>query len=178
MAETAAVVLETSRLMLRAMQAADIDDLLLIFSDPRVMVAFDSELFDRPQMAQWLQRNLDHQARYGYGLFSVIFKADRTLIGDCGLEMMDMDHVQVAELGYDFRSDYWNQGLATEAAAAVRDYAFQTLGLSHLISLIRVGNRASQRVAEKIGMQLIAEFMRYGHQYWKYALERDAGGDT
>ncbi len=176
MAEIAETFLETPRLVLRAMRATDIDGLLLIFSDPRVMAAFDGQLFDRPQMAQWLRRNLDHQARYGYGLFSVILKADQILVGDCGLEMMEVDHMQVAELGYDFRSDYWNQGLATEAAGAVRDYAFQTLGLSRLISLIRVGNRASQRVAEKIGMQCISGFTRYNHQYWKYALERDAGG--
>ena len=176
MAEIAEAILETPRLILRAMRATDIDGLLLIFSDPRVMAAFDGKLFDRPQMAQWVQRNLDHQARYDYGLFSVILKTDRTLVGDCGLEMMEVDNMQVAELGYDFRSDYWNQGLATEAAGAVRDYAFQTLGLSRLISLIRVGNRASQRVAEKIGMQCISEFTRYNHQYWKYALERDAGG--
>jgi ribosomal-protein-alanine N-acetyltransferase len=174
MVEIAGPSLETSRLILRAMQATDLDDLLLVFSDPKVMAAFDTEPFDRPQMAQWLQRNLDHQAQYGYGLFSVILKADQTLVGDCGLEMMEVDHTQVAELGYDFRSDYWHRGLATEAAAAVRDYAFQTLGLSQLISLIRMGNRASQRVAEKIGMQRTSEFTRYGHQYWKYAMDRDA----
>ena len=173
MTDIAGPFLETSSLILRAMQATDVDDLLLIFSDPKVMAAFDAELFDRSQMTQWLQRNLDHQSQYGYGLFSVILKADRTLIGDCGLEMMEVDNVQVAELGYDFRSDFWHQGLATEAAAAVRDYAFQTLGLSQLISLIRVGNRASQRVAEKIGMQRMSEITRNGHQYWKYALESD-----
>ena len=173
MVEITGPLLETSRLILRAMQVTDLDDLLLIFSDPKVMAAFNAEPFDRAQMAQWLQRNLDHQARYGYGLFSVILKTDRTLVGDCGLELMEVDNAQVAELGYDFRSDYWNQGLATEAATAVRDYAFRTLNLSHLISLIRVGNRASQRVAEKIGMQRLSEFTRYGQPYWKYALERD-----
>jgi ribosomal-protein-alanine N-acetyltransferase len=172
MFETTSPVLETARLVLRPMDATDLADLLHIFSDPKVMAAFDSEPFDRSQMARWLQRNLDHQIQYGFGLFSVILKTDQTLIGDCGLEMMDVDTGPVAELGYDFCSAYWNQGLATEAAAAVRDYAFQTLGLSHLISLIRVGNRASQRVAEKIGMQRRSEFTRYGHQYWKYTLER------
>ncbi len=161
-------ILETSRLWLRLMQPADLDDLLLIFTDPKVMAAFDSVLFDRPAMAHWLQRNLDHQTRYGYGLFAVIFKANGMLIGDCGLEVMDVDHVTVAELGYDFRSAYWGQGLATEAALAVRDYAFQTLGLPELISLIRVGNAASRRVAEKIGMQSLSEFERYGIQYVKY----------
>ena len=85
---------------------------------------------------------------------------------------MDVDQVTVAELGYDFRSDYWGQGLATEAALAVRDYAFQTLGLPELISLIRVGNAASRRVAEKIGMKYISEFERYGIQYVKYRLRQ------
>jgi ribosomal-protein-alanine N-acetyltransferase len=164
--------IETARLWLRPMQAADFDALLLIFTDPKVMAAFDSPPFDRTQMAHWLQRNLDHQTQYGYGSFSVYLKANGLLIGDCGLEVMEVDGVQVAELGYDFRSAYWHQGLATEAATAVRDYAFQVLGLSQLISLIRVGNGASQRVAEKIGMQYISEFTRYGRRYWKYVLER------
>ena len=166
--------LETTRLLLRPMQARDIDDLLCIFTDRKVMAAFDSAPFDQQQMAQWLQRNLDHQAEHGYGLFSVILKTNGLLIGDCGLEMMEVDGMQVAELGYDFRSDYWNQGFATEAATAVRDYAFNILSLPQLISLIRIGNGASQRVAEKIGMERIDEFTRYGSRYWKYGLERVA----
>lgn len=163
-------VLETKRLLLRPMQPSDIDDLLVIFTDPNVMAAFNSTPFDRQQMAGWLQRNLDHQAEYGFGLFSVVLKENGLLIGDCGLEMMDVDGMQVAELGYDFRSDYWNQGFATEAATAVRDFAFYVLGLPQLISLVRVQNIASQRVAEKIGMKRISEFTRYGNQYWKYGL--------
>ncbi|HZQ10250.1 MAG TPA: GNAT family N-acetyltransferase [Anaerolineae bacterium] len=165
--------LETPRLLLRPMQASDLDALLLIFTDENVMAAFDTPPFDRPQMMQWLQRNLDHQAQYGYGLFAVIYQANGKLIGDCGLEVMELDGVQVAELGYDFRSDYWNQGLATEAALVVRDYAFQVLQLPQLISLIRMENRASQRVAEKIGMQRSSAFTRYNTQYWKYTLNRE-----
>ena len=169
-------VLETKRLTLRPMQAADIDALLVIFTDLQVMAAFDEEPFNREQMSRWLGRNLDHQDEYGYGLFSVILKANGLLIGDCGLEVMEVDGMQVAELGYDFRSDYWNQGYATEAASAVRDYAFDVLGLPQLISLVRVKNAASQRVAEKIGMERISEFSRYGNQYWKYGLVRVASG--
>jgi RimJ/RimL family protein N-acetyltransferase len=76
----------------------------------------------------------------------------------------------VAELGYDFRSEFWNQGYATEAATAVRDYAFDVLKLPMLISLIRVGNLASKRVAEKAGMTLDEEYTRYGNRYWKYSI--------
>src|SRR5215213_1828066 len=167
-------VLETARLRLHLMQPGDVDALLCIFADPNVMAAFQTPPFDRAQMTQWLQRNLDHQIAHGYGLFSVILKADSVLIGDCGLELIDVDGTQVAELGYDFRSDYWNQGYASEAAQAVRDYAFEQLQLPRLISLIRVGNIRSRRVAEKIGMRCIGERTRYGHQYWQYMLDKAA----
>jgi RimJ/RimL family protein N-acetyltransferase len=119
-----------------------------------------------------LQRNLDHQSQFGYGLFSVILKTDGTLIGDCRLEQMEVDGQSIVELGYDFRSAYWNQGFATEATTAVRNYAFGVLQLPQLISLICVENLASKRVAEKIGMKLIEEFTRYEIQYWKYSLNR------
>jgi ribosomal-protein-alanine N-acetyltransferase len=167
----AAATLETPRLLLRPMLAADLEALYGIFTDPRVMASFGFEPFSREQMQGWLQRNLDHQRQFGYGLFSVILKEDRTLIGDCGLENMGLDGQAVAELGYDFRSAYWNQGYATEAARAVRDYAFDVLHLPKLVSLIRVGNLASRRVAEKVGMQFVEEFTRYEMCYWKYSIE-------
>jgi ribosomal-protein-alanine N-acetyltransferase len=163
---------ETPRLILRPMQATDLDAIHLIFTDSKVMTSFSVACFSLEQTQRWLQRNLDHQSQYGYGLFSVILKTDGALIGDCGLENMEIDGHTLAELGYDFRSAYWNQGFATEAALAVRDYAFDVLHLPQLISLIRVGNFASRRVAEKVGMQLVEEFMRYEIRYWKYALKK------
>jgi RimJ/RimL family protein N-acetyltransferase len=76
------------------------------------------------------------------------------------------------EIGYDFRSDYWGQGLATEAAAAVRDFALDELGLPRVISLIRPENVASVRVSEKIGMAKEREIERGGATYWEFSLSR------
>jgi RimJ/RimL family protein N-acetyltransferase len=42
-------------------------------------------------------------------------------------------------------------GYASEAAIAVRDWAFGTLKLRHLVSVIMTDNRPSIRVTEKIG---------------------------
>jgi len=102
-------------------------------------------------------------------LFSVILKENGKLIGDCALEQMEEEGA--AELGYDFRSDFWNQGYASEAALAVRDYAFDILQLPQLISLIRLGNLVSRRVAEKVGMTFAEEFTRYDICYWKYVIQ-------
>lgn len=166
--------IETRRLLLRPMQADDFDALLEIFTDPRVMASFGGQPLTRNQMQGWLDRNLAHQAEHGYGLFSVIREADGLLIGDCGLEQMVVAEQAVAELGYDFRSDAWGQGYATEAACAVRDYAFAVLRLPQLISLIRVDNLTSRRVAEKVGMRPAAELERYGGRYWQYAIGNPA----
>jgi len=156
-------MIETQRLLLRPMRTGDVDPLLRVFGDPKVMAAFDAEPFDRDQMAGWVRRNLDHQDRHGYGLFSVILKANGELIGNCGLEMMGLGGVDAAadaaadagpgaaaptavstaiELGYDFRSDVWNQG-----------------------------NRASRRVAEKIGMRPARDLDRSGVAYWLFMLD-------
>lgn len=166
-------MLETSRLHLRRMQEEDVEALLRVFADPRVMASFGSPPFDRTQMERWVQRNLDHQEQYGYGLFSVILRENGRLIGDCGLEHMDVEGEPQTELGYDLRSDYWGRGLATEAAAAVRDYALGVLELPRLISVIRRGNEASRRVADKIGMRLAGELERDGQAYWLYAMSHE-----
>ena len=153
------------------MVAADFDGLFGIFRDAAVMAAFGEAPFSAAQMRDWLGRNLQHQREHGYGLFAVCSRTDGRLIGDCGLELMEVDGDQVAELGYDFRSDHWNQGYATEAASAVRDYAFTSLRLSRLVSLIQAHNRASARVAEKTGLQKVEQFERHGRTYLRYEIE-------
>jgi RimJ/RimL family protein N-acetyltransferase len=161
------VTIETERLLLRAMVPGDSDALLAVFSDPLVMAAFGVPPFGPAEMDRWVARNLQHQADHGYGLFTVLLKETSAVIGDCGLERMEVGD----ELGYDFRSDHWSRGLATEAAIAVRDHAFGTLGLPRLVSLIRVGNDASRRVAEKVGMRLVEGSQRGGTPYWVFGLD-------
>lgn len=53
--------------------------------------------------------------------------------------------------------EYWGKGIATEAAVAVRDYAFNVLEIPMLISIINHQNDASKRVAKKVGMKLMKQ---------------------
>jgi len=68
-----------------------------------------------------------------------------------------VNDAQKLEVGYHVRSDLHGQGYATEAAAARRDYAGEDLAAKELIAIIHPDNRASERVAEKIGMHRIAD---------------------
>jgi RimJ/RimL family protein N-acetyltransferase len=150
----------------------DVDPLLVVFTDPRVMASFGGGLFSREQMGRWVTRNLAHQERHGYGLFTIVHRDDGVIIGDCGLEHMDVDGAPEVELGYDLRSDYWGRGLATEAATAVRDHAFDALGVGRLISLIKPDNHASRRVAERLGMVHERDLTRSEVVYRVYAVAR------
>jgi ribosomal-protein-alanine N-acetyltransferase len=165
-------MLETRRLILRIMRPEDVDGLLKIFSDPKVMKSFGVHPFNRSRMEKWVWRNIVHQQKHGYGLFSVIHREDHVLVGDCGLEHKEIQGRQEVELGYDFRSDYWGRGLATEAARAVRDFALFTLHLPRIISLIRPDNIASRKVSEKIGMKSEQDIMRGDKKYLIYSLSR------
>ena len=165
-------MIATERLFLRKMVQEDFDYLFLVFTDPKVMRSFDGKLFDNSQMDRWIQRNLKHQDKYGYGLFSIIHQKDSVLIGDCGLEHIEVAGTPALELGYGLRSEYWGQGFATEAALAVRDFAFKELALSRLICLIHVTNVASRRVAEKIGMVKEQQIEREKRSYFVYALSK------
>jgi ribosomal-protein-alanine N-acetyltransferase len=84
--------------------------------------------------------------------FAVVNRSDGALIGYCGFLHQEVDGEREIEIGYRLHPQYWNRGLATEAARAVRDHAFADLGLSRVISLIHPDNLPSRRVAEKIGM--------------------------
>jgi ribosomal-protein-alanine N-acetyltransferase len=166
-----AITVTTKRLVLRTMRAEDATPLHALFGDPEFMRAFDAAPFTPPQTDAWVARNLAHQAKHGFGLFTVVHGETGDVIGDCGFEMMSLDGATEIELGYDLARAYWGRGLAREAAGAAAAYAFDTLGLDHLVSLVRAGNARSLRVAEAIGMRRVAEIERDGIAYSQLRLD-------
>jgi RimJ/RimL family protein N-acetyltransferase len=100
-------------------------------------------------------------------------KDGREVIGFCGLSRFsDVGGRPETELGYRLARASWGRGFATEAARAVRDYAFDTLGIPRLISIIDPRNAASIRVAGKTGMRYEKEVTFQGHLVHIYAMER------
>jgi ribosomal-protein-serine acetyltransferase len=58
---------------------------------------------------------------------------------------------KTGEIGYWVRTDETSRGVATEVAARTLQIAFEELKMHRVILRIAVGNRASERVAEKLG---------------------------
>jgi [ribosomal protein S5]-alanine N-acetyltransferase len=100
-----------------------------------------------------VQRQLDRYRDDGHGLWLVGNRETGEPIGQAGLVQQEVDGAHELEIGYLIHHPFWQQGYAAEAAAAVRDYAFNTLGKERVISLIRPVNVPSQRVALRIGLK-------------------------
>ena len=145
------IVCETSRLILRYFTPDDLAPLAAMHLDVEV-TRFIGGVKTLEQTRERLEQWLAEYERYGFSKWAVVLRGSEELIGRCGLSPEQIDGVDEWELGWTFARAYWGKGYATEAAEAAMEYSFRVLGHRRLISLIRLGNVASARVAEKIRM--------------------------
>jgi len=84
-------------------------------------------------------------------------KSDAQVIG-----MIDLrPHRHGANVGYVLAKEYWGQGMMTEAARCVFEYALAQRGLYRLQAFCDVGNIGSARVLEKVVMRREGILRRY-----------------
>lgn len=160
------IIVETERLILRHFRALDSEALARVFGDAEVM-RFGPGVQSPQWVRDWLRGCLvDYYQKLGYGPWAVVEKTSRAVIGYSGLFYFpDIAGRPEIELGYRLARLAWGRGYATEAAHAVRDLAFTTLGLKRLIAMIDPANGASIRVAEKIGMQYEKDIVFGGYNH-------------
>ena len=148
------IVIETHRLLIRELRPADAARMFEIYSDPQVM-----RFMGPPPASVEVEEKsiLSHVENYyrklGYGLWAVIEKGTGELIGRSGLLQFELQSEPPVEISYLLSRVHWGHGYATEAAAAVAQYAFETVGVDRLLAVIAPGNVSSARVAERVGFQ-------------------------
>jgi RimJ/RimL family protein N-acetyltransferase len=87
---------------------------------------------------------------------------DDALVGSVCLQPAPWDASEI-EVGWHLLPEYWGQGYATEAAAALMDEAFLRLEPARLVCSILPDNLRSPRVAARLGFTRYAEnFLRAG----------------
>jgi ribosomal-protein-alanine N-acetyltransferase len=161
--------LRTARLLLRPLEAADLDAVRLVFEDERVSRFIgDGRLWDEAAVASWLGRARDHLAAHGFGSLAVVEAATGRTIGEAGLILLEGG--PEVELTYTFARDAWGDGYATEAAHAVLAWGFQPVGLERIVAVVHPQNVASQRVLEKLGMRAEGAAVHYGVELLKFEL--------
>lgn len=163
--------LETERLRLRRYRYEDLEDLHAMLSDAEHMRWYPAA-FDRRAATAWLERTLQSYEARGFGLLIVEDRATGEFLGTAGPTIQVVEGMDEVEIGWHTRPGRKGEGIAPEAAAATRDWAFLTLDVDHLISLVRPENMASARVAEKLGMRADREVDYKGLRHRVYRIDR------
>lgn len=167
--------LQSDRLEFRSYKDEDFHFLWSLLSDPEMIRYIGKgQTRNRSEALEflyWIYRS--YQQHPHHGLLLLVRKSDGRRIGHAGLVVQTIEGIAELEVGYWVAKEFWGQGYAKEAAVTLRDYGLHQLGRSRLISLIQQENRASQKVAQYIGMAMEKEIDLAGKKVHVYAIEKE-----
>ncbi|MBO6513633.1 MAG: GNAT family N-acetyltransferase [Phycisphaerales bacterium] len=156
-------VIETKRMRVRRLVESDARSMFEVYSDPEgCRWVDDGNPITLDECVLWIDVTHKNYQNRGYGMFAAEDRAcgqggrsgqSGQVVGFCGI--VHPNQQPEPEIKYAIRRERWGQGLATELASGMLRYAEQELGISRVIATIAPENTASQRVAARIGMQLI-----------------------
>lgn len=166
-------ILETKRLLLRHLVMDDLNDLFAFYSDPNVIKYIPDAPRTYEETREELEWHMNGHPRFPeLGFWATIYKETGQFIGRCGLLPWTIDGQHEVEVAFALSKAYWGQGLATEAAQDIVQYAFEHLQLSRLICLIDHDNQGSIHVATKIGMSFEKESRDEYGPFLVYAINK------
>ena len=165
------VRIETPRTFMREILGNDFDFLLRMMSDAEVMRYYPRPYADR-DVREFINRMRTRYRDDGCGLWLVLDRESGEPLGRVGLMRQDVNGADEFEVGYMIHRPFWRRGFATEAATAVRDWAFGERRLPRVISLIRPENVPSQGVARNLGMTIVGQTDQAGLPHHVYAVNR------
>jgi len=147
-------VLKSERLRLRLIETSDLEQIHALHSLPETdaynTLGIPKDIKDTKSVIDpWLAA---HQEEFiSNYTFAITFSDTHEFLGLFGMKLWAQKHSR-AEIWYKIHSNYWNQGIATEAANRILDFGFNDLHLHRIQAGCAVENIGSIKVLEKIGM--------------------------
>ncbi|WP_444848371.1 GNAT family N-acetyltransferase [Duganella caerulea] len=160
--------LHTERLTLREYRLDDFD----LFADHLANSESSAHLGSADRQTAWriFSSHAGLWLLQGAGWWALEDKQTGQLVGNIGAFFREQSTVM--ELGWNTYRAFWGKGIASEAAAAVLNYAFEVRREPKVRALITSANESSRRVAERLGMTFEMETDIHGKAVNSYMLER------
>lgn len=143
-----APVLTTERLILRGPERDDLPAFTRFMTSAPSMIA-QGETITEEQAWFGFLTGIGHWHWHGFGFFMVVEKQTGLPVGRVGL--IKHSNWPEVELAWHLFEGAEGRGFATEAAFAVKKWAYEDLGLGELFSYIDADNTRSQAVARRLG---------------------------
>jgi RimJ/RimL family protein N-acetyltransferase len=141
-----------------------------ICADAEVMRYLGGKTFTPLEAWRHMAFLVGHWHLLGYGHWAVEEKASGDVIGRLGF--LNPEGWPGFEIGWTLAREHWGKGYAVEGARRALEYAFTELDRDHVISLIHPENRASIKVAERLGEKLEGKTELLGIDVLVYGIDR------
>lgn len=184
-------VVETPRLRLERWNDAHFEHFTRFMRNPDVIRYIRPGPLDWERAVEQHEHSLAEWELFGFGKRAIVEAASGHWLGFVELSVVGPgkgSRDEDVELGYFVEPARWGEGIATEAALAARDEAFERCYLQDLIGRCRVENLASARVLEKVGFKrlrpfelqdgIVVEIHRLQRIDWSGPTGRRSGGNT
>ena len=145
--------IHTERLLLRPPRASDAAHLAARRSDPEV-ARYQNWIAPYPleraeaMIAELMQ--LDGPTNDEWWMLTVADPSDVEVFGDLVVHVTQQG--RTAEIGYTLAREAWGNGYAVEAATALVEYLFETMGVTRIEAMLHPDNPASAMVLERVGL--------------------------
>ncbi|MEU4743647.1 GNAT family N-acetyltransferase [Actinosynnema sp. NPDC023658] len=160
------MIVETGRLVLRGFVESDVESLVWLLGEPRVMRYIED---GKPVSRADVERVVLPKVLAG-GWWAAHEKASGAFVGWFELSPAGPG---AAELGYRLHPDFWGRGYATEGASALVEHG-RAIGLTRVVAFAMAVNTGSRRVLEKVGLRHVRTF----HEEWPDPIEGAEHGDV
>lgn len=151
---------ETDRLVLRVLGLQDFDDYFAVAADPETFRYSHRGGMSSDEAWTRLLRQVGHWSLLGWGMFAIEEKATGRFVGECGLgdfrRGLGADFDGIPEAGCTIAPWAQRSGYATEAMQGALDWIEGKLDPARTVCLVHHENKASIRVAEKLGYRRFA----------------------
>jgi ribosomal-protein-alanine N-acetyltransferase len=156
----------TARLMLEPLGPQHERQLRGLHRDERVAATLGGVRTEE-QVAAEAARHAAHWREHGYGYWALRDRATGAFVGRGGLRRTVVGGAEEVEVGWAIVAERWNEGLATELAAAAAAEA-ERVGLPSIVAFTQPDNRASRRVMEKAGFRYERDVVHAGVRHVLY----------
>jgi ribosomal-protein-alanine N-acetyltransferase len=169
------LILETERLILREMLPSDAPSLFEMDCNPNVhQYLWNKPVVSIDEVDHYIELIRNQYLKNNIGRFVVILKETNELIGWAGLKYnteMVNNKVNFYDIGYRLNENFWGKGYASEATFAWLDYGFKTMKIETMMAAAHTDNIASNRILQKIGMQITEQYLEDGISWNWYELK-------
>jgi ribosomal-protein-alanine N-acetyltransferase len=169
------LILETDRLLLREMKLSDAEALFEMDRNPNVhQYLWNKPVKDISEVHATIESVQLQYKNNHIGRFVMLLKETKELIGWAGLKFnteMVNNKIHFYDIGYRLDEKFWGKGYASEASFAWLDYGFKTMKIPVMEAAAHSDNIASNRILQKIGLQMTETYLEDGVSWNWYELK-------